>query len=81
MLSYSVHARRRMAERAITTEEVTTALNRQSGPPVPGNGGHIVRFGYSGARILKIVLSEDEQTIVSVMWAGHEWGGDHAARV
>jgi hypothetical protein len=72
MLSYSTHARRRMAERAITSHEVTTALNHQSRPPVPGDTGHIVRFGYSGARILKIVLSEDEQTIVSVMWSGRE---------
>jgi Domain of unknown function (DUF4258) len=72
MLSYSTHARRRMQERTITKEEVTSALHHQSAAPVPGDNGHIVRFGYSGARILKIVLSEDEQTIVSVMWAGSE---------
>jgi hypothetical protein len=72
MLSYSTHARRRMAERTITREEVTTALNHQSGPPLPGDNGHIVRFGYSDARILKIVLSEDEQTVVTAMWSGHE---------
>lgn len=72
MPSYSAHARRRMKERTITEEEVTTALNRQSGPPAPGDNGNIVRFGRCGSRILKIVLSADEQTVVSVMPVGEE---------
>jgi Domain of unknown function (DUF4258) len=72
MLSYSTHARKRMKERNITEEDVTTALNRESGPPAPGDNGNIVRFGYCGTRILKIVLSSDEQTVVSVMPVGEE---------
>jgi hypothetical protein len=70
MLSYSAHAHRRMKERKITEDEVITALNHQSGPPMPGDNGNIVRFGHCGSRILKIVLSPDEQTVVSVMPVG-----------
>ena len=54
----------------ITEDEVTTALNRPSGPPAPGDNGNIVRFGHCGSRILKIVLTADEETIVSVMPVG-----------
>jgi len=72
MPSYSAHARKRMKERNITEDEVNTALKRQSGPPAPGDNGNIVRFGHCGSRILKIVLSADEQTVVSVMTVGEE---------
>ncbi len=67
MPSYSAHARKRMRERNITEDEVITALKRQSGAPAPGDNGNIVRFGHCGSRILKIVLSADEQLVVSVM--------------
>jgi Domain of unknown function (DUF4258) len=70
MLNYSTHARTRMQERKITEDDITTALRRQSRPPQPGDNGNIVRFGHCGSRILKIVLSADEQTIVSVMPVG-----------
>ena len=70
MLNYSAHARRRMKERNITEDEVITALNRQSGPPAPGDNGNIVKFGHCGSRILKVVLTADEQTVVSVMPVG-----------
>ena len=70
MPSYSAHARRRMRERNITEEEVIIALKRQSGPPAPGDNGNIVRFGHCGSRILKVVLTADEQTVVSVMPVG-----------
>lgn len=70
MPNYSVHGRRRMRERNITEDEVIAALNRQSGPPTPGDNGSIVKFGYSGSRILKVVLTADEHTVVSVMWVG-----------
>jgi hypothetical protein len=72
MPTYSAHALRRMQERTITEDEVTTALRRQSGSPAAGDNGNIVRFGHSGSRILKIVLSADEQTVVSVMAVGEE---------
>jgi hypothetical protein len=62
-----------MKERKITEDEVLTALNRRSGPPRPGDGGNIVVFGYGrGSRILKVVLTADEQEIVSVMALGEE---------
>lgn len=68
MPSFSRHARKRMKERKITEDEVLTALKRRSGPPRPGDNGRIVVLGYGrGSRILKIVLTADEQEIVSVM--------------
>jgi hypothetical protein len=60
-----------MEERKITEEEVLAALNRRCRPPRPGDNGRIVVFGYGrGSRILKIVLTADEQEIVSVMALG-----------
>ena len=60
-----------MAERRITEEEVLNALNRRTGPPRPGDNGRLVVFGYGrGQRILKIVLTADQQEIVSVMALG-----------
>lgn len=70
MLNYSTHARRRMQERKITDDDVITALNHQSGPPAPGDNGNIVKSGYCGSRILKVVLTADEQTVVTVMPVG-----------
>jgi Domain of unknown function (DUF4258) len=71
MPSFSRHARKRMKERKITEDEVLTALKRRSGPPRPGDNGRIVVLGYGrGSRILKIVLTADEQEIVSVMALG-----------
>ena len=58
-------------ERDITEDEVINALNRPTGPPQAGDKGRIVVLGYgSGSRILKIVLTLDRQTIVSVMAVG-----------
>jgi hypothetical protein len=62
-----------MQERKITEEEVLAALRRRTGPPRPGDNGRIIVFGYGrGSRILKIVLTPDEQEIVSVMALGEE---------
>ena len=71
MPTFWQHARKRMKERKITEDEVLGALNRRTGPPAPGDNGRVVVFGYgSGSRILKIVLTADEQEIVSVMAVG-----------
>ena len=68
---FSPHARKRMEERKITEDEVLSALRRRTGPPRPGDNGRLVVFGYGrGSRILKIVLTADEQVIVSVMAQG-----------
>jgi hypothetical protein len=73
MPTYLPHARKRMRERKITEDEVTWALNHKTGPPRPGDNGRIVVFGYgSGSRILKIVLTADEQEIVSGMALGED---------
>ena len=71
MPTFWPHARKRMKERKITEDEVLAALKRRSGDPRPGDNGRIVVFGYGhGSRILKIVLTADEQEIVSVMALG-----------
>jgi len=68
MPTFSQHARKRMEERKIAEDEVLRALKRRTGPPRPGDNGRLVVFGYGrGSRILKIVLTADEQVIVSVM--------------
>lgn len=73
MPTFWAHAQRRMQERKITEEEVLAALRRRTGPPRPGDNGRIIVFGYGrGSRILKIVLTPDEQEIVSVMALGEE---------
>jgi Domain of unknown function (DUF4258) len=71
--TYSSHAERRMRRRKITEEEVDAALRRRTGPPRPGDNGNLVVFGYGrGSRILKIVMTPDEQVIVSVMAVGED---------
>jgi Domain of unknown function (DUF4258) len=73
MPQFSSHARNRMSQRQITEAEVLWALNHRTGPPQPGDNGRIVVFGYGhGSRILKVVLTPDEQCIVSVMAIGEE---------
>lgn len=71
MIRYSTHARQRMTERGITEADVEAALRRRIGQPQPGDNGRVVVIGYgSGQRILKVVLTADEQVVVSVMPAG-----------
>jgi Domain of unknown function (DUF4258) len=69
MPEWSDHARDRMEERDVTDEDVAQALKRRSGQPRPGNNGNIVVLGYGRrGRILRVVLTPDQQVIVSVMW-------------
>lgn len=69
MPRYSRHARDRMAERSITEEDVESALNRRHGQPRPGNNGKIVVLGYArGGRILKVVLTPDQEEITTLAW-------------
>jgi dienelactone hydrolase len=71
MPSFAPHARQRMTERGITDADVEAALKHRLGQPRPGDNGRIVVLGYApGGRILKIVLTPDEQCIVSVMVRG-----------
>jgi hypothetical protein len=70
MPELSQHALQRMRQRQIAHEDITMALKRRSGQPRPGDNGRIVILGYaSQGRILRIVLTPDEQVIISVMWA------------
>ncbi len=57
-----------MVEREITDEDVTLALSR-SGQPVPGNNGKLKVFGYATrGRIVKLVLTPDQETIITLAW-------------
>jgi dienelactone hydrolase len=65
----SKHAEDRMEDRGITWADIRSALNRRSGQPRVGNNGKIAVFGYaSGGRILKVVLTPDQEEIVTVAW-------------
>jgi len=65
----SHHARQRMADRSITEADIRSALNRRSGQPRIGNNGMIVILGYAArGRILKMVLTPDEEEIITLAW-------------
>jgi hypothetical protein len=58
-----------MAAREITEADVRSALNRRSGEPRVGNNGKIVVLGYATrGRILKIVLTPDQEEIITLAW-------------
>jgi hypothetical protein len=63
------HARDQMARRHITEADVRSALNRRRGPPRVGSNGKIVILGYaSRGRILKVVLTPDQEEIITLAW-------------
>ncbi len=69
MLRLSKHAEERMAERDISEEDIRRALDHGSGEPRVGNNGTIVVLGYAAhGRILKIVLTPDQEEIVTMAW-------------
>jgi hypothetical protein len=71
----SDHTRMRMKERGITEQHILNALRRTLPGARAGTGGNIVTLGYAaGQRILKVVLSPDRGTIVTVMWHGDQAG-------
>jgi hypothetical protein len=58
-----------MAARRITEADVRSALNRRSGQPRVGSNGKIVVLGYaSRGRILKVVLTPDQEEIITLAW-------------
>jgi hypothetical protein len=68
---FTAHAIQRMAERGITEDEIRNALTHRTGTPTPGSPGKIWVFGHSGqGRILKVLLTSDEETIVTVVRVG-----------
>jgi hypothetical protein len=72
VLEFSRHARKRMAERGITEQEVIYALDHQSADRRPGDNGGTVVVGYAGdARVLKVVLGADGE-VVTVMAVGED---------
>jgi Domain of unknown function (DUF4258) len=65
----SKHAEERMADRDISEEDIRRALNRRSGEPRVGHNGTIVVLGYTTrGRILKIVLTPDQEEIITLAW-------------
>ncbi len=68
-LSISRHGLRRMDERGVTMADIVSALGRPMGHPSPGDGGNLVVDGYaSEGRLLRVILTADEETVVTVMW-------------
>jgi hypothetical protein len=58
-----------MAARGITDADVRSALNRRYGQPRVGSNGKIVVLGYAGrGRILKVVLTPDQEEIITLAW-------------
>ena len=58
-----------MAARDITDADVRSALNRRYGQPRVGNNGAIVVLGYArSGRILKVVLTPDQEEIITLAW-------------
>jgi hypothetical protein len=69
MPDLSRHARDQMERRKITDEDVRLALSRRSGQPQPGTNGCLKVFGFAtDGRILKLVLTPDQNTIITLAW-------------
>ncbi len=65
----SQHAKDQMTRRKVTEEDVRLALNRRSGDPTVGANGAIKVFGYATrGRILKLVLTPDQEEIITLAW-------------
>jgi hypothetical protein len=69
-LRYSSHARKQMAKRAISEQDVESALRRKSGNPTPGQPGTIWIWGIAaGGRRLKVcVPTADQEFVISTAW-------------
>jgi hypothetical protein len=72
-LTYSKHARERMAEREVTEADVEAALAHPIGAPGPGEPGTVWIRGYAvGGRILKVcVRADDHSYVITVAWPGY----------
>jgi hypothetical protein len=58
-----------MEQRGVTMVDIKSALSRPIGHPSPGDGGNLVVDGYaSEGRVLRVILTADEGTVVTVMW-------------
>ncbi|MEV5412179.1 DUF4258 domain-containing protein [Thermopolyspora sp. NPDC052614] len=65
------HVRDRMRQRGISEEEIWAALARRRGNPQATASGSIWVYGYvPGGRILKVLLTADETTIITAAWPG-----------
>ncbi|MGH3274490.1 MAG: DUF4258 domain-containing protein [Streptosporangiaceae bacterium] len=63
------HARDRMVQRGITEEDIQMALSRKSGEPRVGSNGAVQILGYAaGGRILKVVLTPDQEAVITLAW-------------
>jgi hypothetical protein len=63
------YARRRMAERGVTEEDIRWALRRPQ-RTAAGSPGTIWVYGYARGRLLKVNVNADDQEYVrTVAWA------------
>ncbi len=72
-ITYSKHARERMADREVSDVDVEAALSHPIGDPAPGEPGTVWVRGYAvGGRVLKVcVRADDTSYVVTVAWPGH----------
>jgi hypothetical protein len=70
VVEFSDHARKKMAERGITEEDVEAALRRRIGDPEPGQPGTIWIRGYAaGSRILRVCVPvANQEFVVTAAW-------------
>ena len=67
--SISRHGRQRMEQRGVTLADIASALVRPIGRALPGDGGNLILDGYaSEGRVLRVILTADQGTVVTVMW-------------
>lgn len=65
------HARRQMAKRDVTLEDIKLALKRPIGAPLPGDLGNIrIKGRATNDRVLNVVCpaNSDEVVVVTVYW-------------
>jgi Domain of unknown function (DUF4258) len=68
VIRYTDHARRRMAERGVTEQDVELAIRRRR-RVTPGPPGSIWIWGYAGGRELKVgVWISDQEMVRTVAW-------------
>jgi hypothetical protein len=69
VIQYTDHAKRQMAKRAVTEDDVSQAL-RQKVNTSPGDPGSVWIHGYTlGGRILKVCVDiHDREFVITVAW-------------
>jgi hypothetical protein len=63
------HVKQRCEQRGISEQDIRLALARRSGRPRAADSGKIWVFGYATrGRILKVLLTHEQDVIVTAAW-------------